>query len=49
MVSELAEEKANLLDALGSAEDEVRQQREEISSCRGTIVDLTNQLASSHR
>ena len=47
-VAELSEERANLLDALNNAEEEVRHQREEIFNCRSTIVDLTNQLASSH-
>lgn len=49
MIADLLEEKAALARLAEDAQQEVKHQDSQLSSCRATISDLAAQLASSHQ
>ena len=48
VISDLLEEKAGVSRLVEESQDALKQQEEELLSCKHTIADLTNQLSSSH-
>jgi phage shock protein A len=49
MIAELLEEKSSLARLAEEAQQEVKHQDAQLSSCRATISDLAGQLSSSHQ
>ena len=49
MIADLLEEKTALARLAEDAQQEVKHQDAQLSSCRATISDLAAQLASSHQ
>lgn len=48
-ISDLLEEKSNIMRIIEVTQSELRIQDEDLAACRSTISDLTHQLASSHQ